>query len=79
MYDHQDFLRNPRKYELFKTATVARHVITENAVDDMPAGTPVSIEYRCTARNQLFRRDEPVYRVNGQSDIYANCLQDFGL
>ena len=81
LYDHSDFLRNPGKYELFATARIARHMFTENGERDLPEGECVGVKYRLTARNQLYRRDEPVFTVshNGQmwGDVYANALCDF--
>lgn len=79
-YDPKDFAANPRKYELFKTAIIARDIITHNGDDDIKAGTCVGIEYFCTAPNKLFRRNEPVYRIAGtERHLYANCLADFVL
>ena len=79
-YDPRDFATNPRKYELFKTATIARDIITHNGDDDIKAGTHVGIEYFRTAPNPLFRREEPVYRLAGtQRHLYANCFADFVL
>lgn len=82
-YQHADFVAHPGKYQLFRTAVVARQIVTENAERDLAPGTIVGIAYRCTARNQIHRRDEPVYtvRVNGATwgDMYANNLADFVL
>ena len=79
-YSQQDFEANPKKYELFKTAIVRSHLFTNNAEQDIEAGTVVAIEYRCTARNQLHKRSEPVYWIGGyDTPIYANCLSDFVL
>ena len=79
MYNPKDFAANPGKYRLFKTAAIARHVFTENGAQDIPEGQIVKIEFRCIARNRLFRRDEPVYTVNDSLDLYANVLKDFCL
>lgn len=83
MYDPRDFAANPGKYQLFKTATVARSIFTHNAEHDIPEGTIVGLRYICTARNQLFRRDEPVYALtrNGSEDVtvYGNTLTGFTL
>jgi hypothetical protein len=79
-YEHQDFEANPKKYELFKTAILQCHLFTNNGEQDIEAGTVVAIEYRCTARNQLLRRSEPVYTIKGYGvDIYANNLASFVL
>jgi hypothetical protein len=83
MYDAKDFARDPEKYRLFKTAQIARHVFTNNGEFDLPEGKYVELRYRCTARNQLFRRDEPVYTVTADDkewgDIYGNALTGFTL
>jgi hypothetical protein len=79
-YEHHDFEANPKKYELFKTAILQCHLFTNNGEQDIEAGTVVAIEYRCTARNQMLRRSEPVYTIKGYGvDIYANNLASFVL
>jgi hypothetical protein len=79
-YSQQDFEANPKKYELFKTAIVRSHLFTNDGEQDIEAGTVVAIAYRCTARNQLHKRSEPVYWIGGyDTPIYANCLSDFVL
>jgi hypothetical protein len=79
-YSQQDFESNPKKYELFKTAIVRGHLFTNNAEQDIEAGTVVAIEYRCTARNQMLKRNEPIYTLKGYDvDVYANNLSSFVL
>ena len=79
-YEHQDFEANPKKYELFKTATLRCHLLTNNGEQDIEAGTVVAIEYRYTARNQMLKRSEPIYTLKGYGvDIYANNLASFVL
>lgn len=82
-YSPQEFASNPGKFTLYKTASVAAHFHTENGRDDLTVGQTVSISYRCTALNRLFRRTEPVYAVSvgGRfwGDVYANTLADFCL
>lgn len=83
MFDYQDFAANPRKYQAFRTARVPGGIFTHNGERDIPAGAIVAVEYRLTARNQMFRRDEPVYAVtyNGETwgDLYASTLDQFTL
>lgn len=84
MYQHTDFLTNPKKYELFKTAIINNHFFTHNGEFDLTKGTVVGIKFRCIAPNKLYRRDEPVYSVilqNGlfYGDLYANALTNFVL
>ena len=78
-FDHSDFTRNPGKYELFKTAVIARPVISEPTFE---AGTVVSLSFYAVRRNQLFRRDEPIYAIsaNGRTTwVFAHALGDFVL
>lgn len=83
MFDFQDFAANPGKYQLFRTARVPAHVFTANGENDIPAGAIVGVKFRCIARNQMRRREEPVYSVtvNGQfwGDMYASGLDHFTL
>lgn len=79
-YDHKDFQANPKKYELFKTAVIATHCFTNNGTDDLTEGQHVGISYFCTAKNCMYNRMEPIYRINGTDrTIYANTLRDFVL
>jgi hypothetical protein len=79
-YDPKDFAANPLKYQLFKTATIAKHVHTNNGEHDLPQGAIVGIAYRFNALNPLYRRREPIYTIVGTDrDLYANCLADFVL
>lgn len=79
-FDHRDYAQNPLKYRLFRTATVRAHIFTHNGQDDLREGEIVAIEYAGDARNQMYRREEPVYRVKGtEHALYANALSDFTL
>lgn len=79
-FRHADYLAHPAKYRLFKTATIAAHILTQNGEHDLPQGEIVAIEYRCDAFNPLYRRTEPVYSIKGTGrDLYANALADFCL
>ena len=77
-YDHNDFLANPKKYSLFKTATTAAHFFGEDG-NDVPKGTIVGLECLGVRRNQLYKRDEPIYRLNTGHTVYANSLVNFVL
>ncbi len=83
LYDQKDFDANPKKYELFCTATIAKHIVTHEGEQDLPEGTIVGVRYATTARNQLFRRNEPVFAVTvrGQfwGHLYASAMKDFVL
>jgi hypothetical protein len=77
-YEHQDFLANPKKYELFKTATTTAHFFGENG-NDVPKGTIVGLECLGVKRNPLYRRDEPIYKLNTGHVVFANSLHQFVL
>lgn len=81
-YDHADFVANPRKYKLFKSADMATNLFGENGAD-IAAGTPVGIKFLGVRRNQLYKRDEPIYEItsgaNGYHVVYANALTSFVL
>jgi hypothetical protein len=84
MYRHQDFTDNPGKYRLFKTAAVAQNIFTHNGEHDLSAGAYVGVEFFAVQRNQLRRREEPVYSIKTQDGqfwghLYASALADFCL
>lgn len=72
---------NATKLPSYTHATIKAHIITHNGQDDIQAGERVTIAYRLTAWNQLYRRAMDVYTVtrdNGQQlDVYENALKDF--
>ena len=76
-YDHQDFINNPTKYALFKTAKVKNTIINTEATTQ--AGTIVGLQYLGTSRNQLMRRQEPIYKLSTGDLCYAYNLSDFCL
>ena len=76
-FDHADFTANQGKYRLFKTATVRNSIINQDGHVD--AGTIVGLEFLGVVRNQMYRRDEPVYRLTTGDTCYANNLTDFCL
>jgi hypothetical protein len=79
-FDHSDFVSAPIKYQIFKTAKIRNHVLTHNGESDLEAGACVGLEYAGTVRNQLYRREEPIYRIKGtEHTLYASNLTDFCL
>jgi hypothetical protein len=79
-FDHADYVNAPIKYQLFKTAKVRNHVLTHNGESDLEAGACVGLEYAGIVRNQLYRRDEPIYHIKGtEHTLYASNLTDFCL
>lgn len=76
-YDHQDFVRNPGKYELFKTATVRNLIVNQDG--EVKEGTVVGIRYCGSILNRLYNRTEPVYMLSTGDMCYANNLHSFGL
>ena len=77
-YDHADFLANPNKYALYSSADVACNLFGENGAD-VSAGTPVGIKFLGVRRNQLYKRDEPIYQLTTGHVVYANALNCFVL
>ncbi len=75
-YDHSDFLENPKKYQLYTSAEVARHLFGEDG-QGVPEGTFVGVKFVGVVRNQLYRRDEPVYQLTTGHVVFANCLSFF--
>lgn len=76
-FNFQDFQRNPKKYELFKTATVRNTMVHQDG--ETLEGTIVGIRFAGVKRNQLYRRDEPVYVLSTGDVCYANNLHSFTL
>lgn len=85
MFDYADFQRDPEKYRLFKTAILAHNLFTNNGEHDLEAGTILAIRYSGTVRNQLYKRDEPIYACRTTLDgpenwtLYAGALTGFCL
>jgi hypothetical protein len=77
-FDYKDFAANPNKYKLFKTATMATTLFGADG-DDVAQDTIVALTYRGVVRNQLYKRDEPIYALNTGHVVYANTLKDFVL
>ena len=81
-YDPNDYLANPGKYRLFRTATIARATVTGDG-ETLEPGETVGVAFRCEAYNALRRRSEPVYaitRVDGYTfDGYGSILSGFVL
>ena len=79
-FDAIDYQRNPGKYQMFRTAVIAKTVFTTPGEKLLTEGDFVAVEYAGSARNQLFRREEPLYRVVGTDrTLYGNCFRDFVL
>lgn len=82
-FDPTDFARNPRKYELFRTARVNSRVFTENGESDLEQGQYVAVSHFRNAWNALRRREEPVYSITANGKVwgymYASALADFVL
>jgi hypothetical protein len=76
-FDHQDFTNNPKKYELFKTATVRNTMIREDG--ETKEGQIVGLKFLGEKYNHLYRRTEPVYTLSTGDVCYANNLHSFVL
>ena len=77
-FDRSDFIANPKKYELFKTAEIAVNFPTL----DVKIGDVVAIEWFGNKPNAFWRDAplEPVYEVKGMTHyVYASGLRNFVL
>lgn len=87
-YSHKDFLQNPGKYVLFRTARIAESIPSS---PELSIGQYVSIEYFTTRHNKNSKFgdvDMPIYLVSPherketKSDavmLYACALEEFVL
>ena len=76
----QDYIKNPNKYESFKTAKMNCNVFTHNGENDLKENQCVAVKFSCNAWNQLYKRYEPVYEINNSSIfVYGAGLKDFVL
>jgi hypothetical protein len=76
-YDPKDYIANPAKYSLFKTATLNKELIHENG--STKPGQIVSLEFLGDVWNHLYRRHEPLYRLNTGDTVFAGALGGFVL
>lgn len=84
-YDHNDFVQNPNKYMLYRTARIAKKLPCPSR---LKVGQVVNIRYYCTAKNHVRGSvDMPIYEVWDNSEemkntpdmLYACALKDFAL
>lgn len=76
-FKHSDYIANAGKYRLFKTATLRNTIIhTEGQTE---AGTIVGLEWLGDVYNALYKRTEPIYRLNTGDVVYATNLKEFTL
>jgi hypothetical protein len=76
-FDYTDYIRNPKKYELFKTATIRNMIV--NTDGEVKEGTIVGLRFIGAKYNALYKRIEPVYFLNTGDVCYANNLHSFVL
>lgn len=76
-YDHTDFTNNPKKYAMFKTAKVKNRIV--NTDGTVEPDTIVGLSFIGVRRNQLYKRQEPVYMLTTGDCCYANNLYGFCL
>jgi len=76
-FDYSDYVKNPLKYGMFKTAMVSNTII--NVDGQVNAGTIVGVAYLGASRNQLHKRMEPLYKLTTGDICFANGLSDFTL
>jgi hypothetical protein len=81
VFNHTDYLTNPKKYELFKTATVKGDIYTDSG-KVLAKGDIVQVEYVRRLPNSLYGRVEPTYKVfseHHEHEMFASALADFVL
>lgn len=76
-FDYSDYLSNPNKYKLFKTATVSNLIVSQEG--SVPKGTIVGLKHLGDRFNPLYRRTEPLYALSTGDVCYANGLHSFVL
>jgi len=76
-FNFQDYQNNPKKYQLFKTATVRNMMIREDG--ETKEGEIVGLKFLGEKYNHLYRRTEPVYILSTGDVCYANNLHSFVL
>lgn len=76
-FDYSDYLSNPKKYQLFKTATVSNLIVSQEG--SVPKGTIVGLKHLGERFNPLYRRTEPLYALSTGDVCYANNLHSFVL
>jgi hypothetical protein len=76
-FDHKDYVANPAKYRLFKTATLRNTIVNESGYVD--AGTIVGLEFFNDVYSAFYKRTEPVYKLHTGDMCFAANLADFTL
>lgn len=85
-YDHEDFVQNPGKYQLFRTARIAEAI---SSLPELAVGRIVNIRYFATQLNKVRGNvGMPIYQVwvDDNEDLkampallYACALEGFVL
>jgi hypothetical protein len=76
-FDHKDYLKNPNKYKLFKTAVVDCTILNESGV--VNKGTVVGLEYIENKYSSFYRKTLPLYKLSTGDFCWGNKLSNFVL
>lgn len=81
MFSQTDFDNNPSKYQLFKTAVIAKPIGSGSTRDWFHVGRCVSIQYHSTRENYMFpgAPKMPIYLVDNDIHLFAAALDNFVL
>jgi hypothetical protein len=76
-FDYKDYLKNPNKYKLFKTAVVDCTILSEGGV--VNKGTVVGLQYIEDKYSPFYRKILPLYKLSTGNLCWGNKLSNFVL
>ena len=76
-FNYSDYLRNPNKYKLFKTAVVDCTILNESGV--VNRGTVVGLEHIEDKYSSFYRKTLPLYKLSTGDLCWGNKLSNFVL
>ena len=76
-FNYSDYLKNPNKYKLFKTAVVDCTILNESGV--VNRGTVVGIEHLEDKYSSFYRKTLPLYKLSTGDLCWGNKLSNFVL
>jgi hypothetical protein len=76
-FNYSDYLKNPNKYKLFKTAVVDCTILNETGVVDK--GTVVGLTHVEDVYSPFYRKTLPLYKLSTGDYCFGNKLSNFVL
>jgi hypothetical protein len=76
-FNYSDYLKNPNKYKLFKTAVVDCTILNESGV--VNRGTVVGLEHIEDKYSSFYRKTLPLYKLSTGDFCWGNKLSNFVL